>query len=60
LLRIKADSADRRSRIMMLTPKGQRLLARGVPVWRRTHAAVEALLPNGDPDRFRKNLRAVS
>ena len=60
LLRIKADSADRRSRIMTLTPRGRRLLARAVPIWRRTHVAVEALLPDGDPDRFRKNLRAVS
>jgi DNA-binding MarR family transcriptional regulator len=60
LLRIKVDSADRRSRMMMLTPKGRRVLARAVPVWRRTHVAVEALLPDGDPDRLRKNLRAVS
>jgi DNA-binding MarR family transcriptional regulator len=60
LLTIKVDSADRRSRIMTLTPKGRRLLARAVPVWRRNHGAVAALLPDGDPDRFRKNLRAVS
>jgi DNA-binding MarR family transcriptional regulator len=60
LLKIKADRADRRSRIMTLTPKGRRLLARAVPVWRRAHVAVDALLPDGDPDRFRKNLRAVS
>ena len=60
LLKINADTADRRSRIMTLTPKGRRLLARTVPVWPRTHGAVEALLPDGDPDRFRKNLRAVS
>ena len=60
LLKIKVDRADRRSRIMKLTPKGRSLLARAVPIWRRTHVAVEALLPDGDPDRFRKNLRAVS
>ena len=60
LLKIGADPADRRGRIMTLTPKGRRLLARAVPVWRRTHFTVEALLPDGDPDRFRKNLRAVS
>ena len=60
LLRIKADPADGRSRVMRLTPKGRRLLACAVPVWRRTHIAVEALVPDGDPDRFRKNLRAVS
>ena len=60
LLKVTVDAADRRSRVMALTPKGRRLLARAVPVWRRTHVAVEALLPDGDPDRFRKNLRAVS
>ena len=60
LLNIRVDPADRRSRIMTLTPQGRRLLARAVPVWRRTHAAVEALLPDGDSDRLRKNLRAVS
>lgn len=60
LIKIMADIADRRGRIMALTPKGRRLLLRAVPVWRRTHTAVEALLPDDDPDRFRKNLRAVS
>lgn len=60
LLKITVDPADRRSRIMTLTPKGCSLLARAVPVWRKTHDAVETILPDGDPDRFRKNLRAVS
>lgn len=60
LIKIMADAADRRGRIVALTPKGRRLLARAVPVWRRTHAAVEALLPDSDPERLRKNLRAVS
>ena len=45
---------------MTLTAEGRKLLARAVPVWRKTHVAVEELLPDGDPDRLRKNLRAVS
>jgi DNA-binding MarR family transcriptional regulator len=60
LLKVTVDPADRRSRVMSLTPNGRKLLASAVPVWRRTHTSVEALLPDGDPDRFRKSLRAVS
>jgi DNA-binding MarR family transcriptional regulator len=60
LLTVTTDRMDRRSRIITLTPKGRRLLARAVPVWRKTHAAVEALLPDGAPDRLRRNLRAIS
>jgi DNA-binding MarR family transcriptional regulator len=60
LLSITVNPADRRSRIMTLTAKGRRLLARAVPVWRRTHLAVESLLPDRDPSHFRKNLRALS
>ena len=59
LLKITADPADGRGRLMTLTAKGRRLLARAVPVWRSTHTTVEALLRNGDLDRFRNNLRAL-
>lgn len=59
LLRIKADPADRRARLMVLTPKGRRLLARAVPVWKSTHLAIEGLLCNREPDRLRNNLRAL-
>jgi DNA-binding MarR family transcriptional regulator len=60
LLDIAADPADRRSRLMWLTPKGKRLLARGVPIWKSTHLAVEDLLGDRDPDHLRRNLRALS
>ena len=60
LLKITPDPTDRRGRLMTLTPKGKRLLARAVPVWKSTHVTVEALLGKGDPDRLRKNLRALS
>lgn len=60
LVKVTADPADGRGRLMTLTAKGRRLLARAVPVWRNTHTAVEALLPDGDSDRLRNNLRELS
>jgi DNA-binding MarR family transcriptional regulator len=60
LVRVTADPADRRSRLMALTPKGMRLLTRAVPIWQRIHREVEDLLPDGDPNRLRSNLRALS
>lgn len=60
LVKITPDPADGRGRLMTLTAKGRTLLARAVPVWKNTHAAVEALLGDGDSDLLRKNLRALS
>jgi DNA-binding MarR family transcriptional regulator len=60
LVKVTADPADGRARLMTLTAKGRRLLARAVPVWRNTHTAVEALLRDGDSDRLRNDLRALS
>ncbi|MGH9614735.1 MAG: MarR family winged helix-turn-helix transcriptional regulator [Bryobacteraceae bacterium] len=60
LVKVKTDRADRRSHLITLTPKGRNLLARAVPVWERTHQEMEGLLIDGDPDRFRNNLRALS
>src|SRR5216683_2864297 len=47
LLKVMADPADRRGRLMTLTPKGTKLLATAVPVWERTHLELEALLHDG-------------
>jgi DNA-binding MarR family transcriptional regulator len=60
LIRIMTDGEDHRARLLKLTPRGRKLLARAVPVWKRTHAAVEAGLGDGEADRLRKNLRALS
>ena len=35
-------------------------LAAAMPVWEKTHADIEALLPDGDPERLRRDLRALS
>jgi len=60
LIKIKTDHDDNRARLLELTPQGIKLLARAVPVWTKTHAAVEASLGPGEPDRLRKNLRTLS
>ena len=57
LIKVKADPKDRRGRSMTLTPKGRRLLADAVPIWKSTQAAVESLLVAGEPELLRKNLR---
>jgi len=60
LVKVAPDQADRRGRLMTLTAKGRRALIRAVPVWRKTHAAVDAVLRDGDSDRLRKDLRGLS
>jgi DNA-binding MarR family transcriptional regulator len=60
LVKITADPADGRSRLMTLTQKGRTLLARAAPVWEHTHKEVEGLVLDGDAERLRKDLRALS
>src|SRR3954447_149970 len=60
LVEVRVDAADRRSRLLTLTPAGLALLSSAVPLWERTHAEVEGLLEDADPDRLRDNLRALT
>src|SRR5919202_2258945 len=60
LVEVHRDPKDRRSRRITLTPAGLKLLASAVPIWERTHAAVEGLLGGADPDGLRSGLRALS
>jgi len=60
LIAVMVDAHDRRSRRLKLTPAGRALLARAVPVWRRTHAEIERLVPRAGADRLRRDLRALS
>lgn len=57
------DAKDKRSRRLLLTPKGADVLARAVPIWRQTHAEVEAQLAGiqgADPDQLRRDLVALT
>jgi DNA-binding MarR family transcriptional regulator len=60
LVKITTDHVDHRARLLELTPRGKKLLARAVPVWISTHAAVESSLGSVEADRLRKNLRTLS
>jgi DNA-binding MarR family transcriptional regulator len=41
LVRVEIDAQDRRTRRLILTDAGRALLARAVPIWRKTHAQLE-------------------
>ena len=60
LIRIAKDHNDHRTRLLELTPRGRKLLARAVPVWTATHAEIEAHMGHGEPEHLRKNLRKFS
>jgi DNA-binding MarR family transcriptional regulator len=59
LVNVRVDPEDRRSRLLRLTNQGKKLLAEATPVWERTHGEVEALLGGDEPDRLRRDLKAL-
>ena len=60
LVKVTVDKEDRRSRRLTLTPAGRALLIAAVPVWKKTHAAVERLLARSSPEDLRAALQALS
>jgi DNA-binding MarR family transcriptional regulator len=59
LVSVKVDKTDRRSRRLILMAAGEAVLAAAVPVWKRTHAAIERALPHG-ADVLRRDLAALT
>lgn len=59
LAKIAVDPADKRSRRVMLTAAGRARLVAAMPIWTRTHAELDELLPRG-PDALRADLKALS
>ena len=57
---IDIDPADRRGRLLTLSVKGRETLAAAVPIWRMTHAAIEAALPALDSRDLRTALAALA
>jgi len=60
LVMVMVDDEDRRGRRLRLTPAGRALLARALPLWRRTHAEIDRLLPPDGAGRLRRDLQALS
>ncbi|MFP6562209.1 MarR family winged helix-turn-helix transcriptional regulator [Paraburkholderia sp. B3] len=60
LVTITQDPDDKRSRLLTLTPAGQRLLAEAFPLWQQMHAEIEKPFAPGEVDRLRQQLRALS
>ena len=60
LVDVAVDPDDQRSRIVALTPAGQALLARAVPIWKRTHRKLEQQIASHKPDKLRQGLRSLS
>lgn len=55
---VTLDKEDRRARRLILTAQGETVLARAVPVWKKTHAEIDAALPRGG-ESLRNDLAAL-
>lgn len=60
LVKVAVDQGDKRSRLLLLTTAGKRLLAKAVPIWRRTHGEVERRFAKPDRHTMRAGLSALS
>jgi len=61
LVKVLVDAEDRRSRRLMLTPAGRKLLLDALPIWKRVHALIERHVAKFDAnlDRIRADLRVL-
>ena len=59
LVEVAVDPEDRRGRILTLTRAGHAVLAKAVPVWKRTHGELERRV-TGDPDELRAGLQILA
>jgi DNA-binding MarR family transcriptional regulator len=59
-LQVLTAETDKRRRTLVLTESGRSLLVAALPIWQRTHAAIEQMLAHSSPDRLRTDLRALA
>ena len=57
---VMENPKDRRRRLLSLTAEGKATLARALPIWESTHAALEQTLPEGNAERLRQDLQALA
>lgn len=60
LLMTAVDPSDRRGRRLSLTDAGRAALAAAMPIWRATHAEIDARLQAFDGDLMRRGLAALA
>lgn len=60
LVSVEVDPDDRRSRLLRLTDRGHAVLNRALPIWRSTHAQIEAQLTAVAADEMRAGLMQMS
>src|SRR6516165_9433320 len=60
LIKVSIDDGDKRTRRLKLTSAGRALLIAAVPIWKKTHAKVERLLPRANSEELRVDLRVLS
>lgn len=59
LVRVSPSQTDRRARVLQITPAGVAALVAALPVWRETHARLDAALSEDTANRLRADLRRV-
>ncbi len=59
LVKVTVDKQDKRGRRLTLTTAGRKLLIAAVPIWQKTHAAAEVLLPSKHADTLRRGLAGL-
>jgi DNA-binding MarR family transcriptional regulator len=57
---VTQNPKDRRGKLLSLTPEGKAVLAKALPIWESTHAALEDRLPDGDATRLRRELQMLA
>jgi len=60
LVTVNVDAADKRNRRLALTRDGSAVLAKAVPIWKRTHAALDREIGWPNAARLRADLRGLS